>query len=79
LLPGGMDPMHAAKKIKSEFVKAAADQEELAGFIKRIVLDDFIRTIPPGQSKISFTGKGEGKVVGQSTTRTLPSENEQSN
>jgi predicted ribosome quality control (RQC) complex YloA/Tae2 family protein len=80
LLPGGMDPMHAAKKIKSEFVKVAADQEELAGFIKRILLDDFIRTIPPGQSKISFTGKGEEKVVGQSTTtRPLSSENEQSN
>ena len=79
LLPGGMEPMHAAKKIKSEFVKAAADQEDLADFTKRIVLDDVIRTIPPGQSKISFTGKGEGKVVGQSTTRTLSSENEQSN
>jgi predicted ribosome quality control (RQC) complex YloA/Tae2 family protein len=78
LLPGGMDPMHAAKKIKSEFVKVASDQEELAGFIKTIVLDDFIRTIPSGQSKISFTGKGEGSRVGQATTRTS-SKNEQSN
>jgi predicted ribosome quality control (RQC) complex YloA/Tae2 family protein len=78
LSPGGMDPMHAAKKIKSEFVKVASDQEELAGFIKTIVLDDFIRTIPSGQSKISFTGKGEGSRVGQATTRTS-SKNEQSN
>jgi hypothetical protein len=70
--------MHAAKKIKSEFVKVASDQEELAGFIKTIVLDDFIRTIPSGQSKISFTGKGEGSRVGQATTRTS-SKNEQSN
>ena len=66
------------KKIKSEFVKVAYDQEELAGFIKTIVLDDFIRTIPSGQSKISFTGKGEGSRVGQATTRTS-SKNEQSN
>jgi predicted ribosome quality control (RQC) complex YloA/Tae2 family protein len=52
LLQGGMDPMNAAKKSKSALVAAAS--EELAEMIKRISLDDFVRVLPTGQSRISF-------------------------
>jgi predicted ribosome quality control (RQC) complex YloA/Tae2 family protein len=58
LLQGGMDPMTAAKKAKSEFVKIAGDSE-IAETIKRISLDDFVRALPTGQSRISFTARGQ--------------------
>jgi predicted ribosome quality control (RQC) complex YloA/Tae2 family protein len=57
LLQGGMDPMTAAKKAKSEFVKIAGEGE-IAETIKRISLDDFVRALPTGQSRISFTARG---------------------
>jgi predicted ribosome quality control (RQC) complex YloA/Tae2 family protein len=57
LMQGGMDPMTAAKKAKSEFVKIAGDSD-IAETIKRISLDDFVRALPTGQSRISFTAKG---------------------
>jgi predicted ribosome quality control (RQC) complex YloA/Tae2 family protein len=57
LQQGGMDPMTAAKKVKSEFVKVAGDSD-IAETIKRISLDDFVRALPTGQSRISFTAKG---------------------
>jgi hypothetical protein len=53
-----MDPMAAAKKVKSEFVKIAGDTD-VAEFVKRISLDDFVRTLPTGQSRISFTARGQ--------------------
>ncbi len=56
LLQGGMDPMTAAKKAKTEFVKIAGD---IAETIKRISLDDFVRALPTGQSRISFTARGQ--------------------
>jgi hypothetical protein len=58
LLQGGMEPMAAAKKVKSEFVRIAGD-EEIAESIKHISLDDFVRTLPIGQSKILFTASGQ--------------------
>jgi predicted ribosome quality control (RQC) complex YloA/Tae2 family protein len=58
LLQGGMDPMTAAKKLKSEFVKIAGD-DQAGESIKRISLDDFIRTLPTGQSRISFTARNQ--------------------
>jgi hypothetical protein len=67
ILPSGTDPMNIAKKIKSEFVKASADDIELAGFIKSISVDEFIRTIPYGRSKISLTERGEGKTASSSS------------
>jgi predicted ribosome quality control (RQC) complex YloA/Tae2 family protein len=57
LLQGGMDPMTAAKKAKSEFVKIAGDSEA-AETITRISLDDFVRALPMGQSRVSFTARG---------------------
>ncbi|MDQ3868739.1 MAG: hypothetical protein M3250_04175, partial [Thermoproteota archaeon] len=74
LLPGGMDPMNAAKRIKSELVRVAIDDSSrdkiygLADFIKNTSLDDFIRTIPNGQSKIYFTGRGDGENALSSKT-----------
>ena len=58
LLQGGMDPMTAAKKVKSEFVKIAGDSEAVET-IKRLSLDDFVRVLPNGQSRISFTARGQ--------------------
>ena len=74
MLPGGMDPMNAAKRIKSELVRVATDDSSrdkiygLADFIKNTSLDDFIRTIPNGQSKIYFTGRGDGENALSSKT-----------
>jgi predicted ribosome quality control (RQC) complex YloA/Tae2 family protein len=62
LLQGGMDPMNAAKKVKSEFVKAAGDDDDSSDVvesIKQISLDDFVRALPTGQSRVSFTAKGQ--------------------
>jgi hypothetical protein len=53
-----MDPMTAAKKAKAELVRAAADSD-LAESIKRISLDDFVRVLPTGQSRVSFAAKGQ--------------------
>ena len=61
LLQGGMDPMAAAKKAKSEFVKIVGDGE-VAETIKRISLDDFVRALPTGQSRISFTARGQSEI-----------------
>jgi predicted ribosome quality control (RQC) complex YloA/Tae2 family protein len=76
LLPGGLDPMNTAKKIKSEFVRVATaadihsdDSYSLTDFIKNTSLDDFIRTIPSGQTKIYFTGRGDGEKVILTNTR----------
>lgn len=62
LLQGGMDPMTAAKKAKTEFVKIAGDGD-IAEIIKRISLDDFVRALPTGQSRISFTAGGQQQAV----------------
>jgi hypothetical protein len=64
LLPGGMDPINAAKKIKNEFARISASNENQANvglydFIKTISLDDFIRVLPAGRSKINYIGRGE--------------------
>ena len=63
LLQGGMDPMNAAKKVKSEFVKAAGDDDDdssdIVESIRQISLDDFVRALPTGQSRVSFTAKGQ--------------------
>ncbi len=75
LLQGGLDPMNAAKKAKAALVSAAtanndnganAEEEELAETIKHISLDDFIRALPTGQSKISFAAKGDGSTGSKS-------------
>jgi predicted ribosome quality control (RQC) complex YloA/Tae2 family protein len=80
LLPGTMDPTNVAKKIKGEFIRISSDSTDLLDFIKSTSIDDFVRTIPYGQSKISFTEKGERReMVGMATAYDLPSLTEQSN
>ncbi|HEX2557094.1 MAG TPA: ribosome rescue protein RqcH [Nitrososphaera sp.] len=66
LSQGGMDPMAAAKKVKSELVKIAGDTD-IAEFLKRISLDDFVRTLPTGQSRISFTARGQQETASMAT------------
>jgi predicted ribosome quality control (RQC) complex YloA/Tae2 family protein len=66
LLQGGMDPMNAAKKVKSEFVKIANDDDntKIAESIKHMSLDEFVRALPTGQSRLSFTARGQQNLQG---------------
>jgi predicted ribosome quality control (RQC) complex YloA/Tae2 family protein len=61
LLPGGLDPMSTAKKVKNEFTSIlAADTNQkmsLLQFVKNMSLDDFVRVLPTGQSKITNFGR----------------------
>lgn len=60
LLPGGSDPMNLAKKVKSEFVRVISEfDSDLADYLKKIVLDEIIRTLPSGQSKIERIERGQ--------------------
>jgi predicted ribosome quality control (RQC) complex YloA/Tae2 family protein len=60
LLPGGSDPMNLAKKVKSEFVRVISELDsDLADYLKKIVLDEFIRMLPSGQSKIERIERGQ--------------------
>jgi predicted ribosome quality control (RQC) complex YloA/Tae2 family protein len=77
LVPGGSDPANIAKKIKSEFVRESGDDNELAGFIKSLSVDEFVRTIPYGKSKIAFTERGEERRTGRAEA--LATSTEQSN
>ena len=63
LLQGGMDPMNVAKKVKSEFVKIADNNVKIAESIKHISFDDFVRALPTGQSRLSFTARGQQQHV----------------
>jgi predicted ribosome quality control (RQC) complex YloA/Tae2 family protein len=68
LLQGGMDPMNAAKKVKSEFVKIADDNIKIAESIKHISLDEFVRALPTGQSRLSFTAKGQQQLLQEASS-----------
>jgi predicted ribosome quality control (RQC) complex YloA/Tae2 family protein len=60
LLPSGSDPMSLAKKIKSEFVRVISEfDSNLSDYLKKIVLDEIIRTLPSGQSKIERVERGQ--------------------
>lgn len=60
LLPGGSDPMNLAKKVKSEFVRVISEfDSDLSDYLKKIVLDEFIRMLPSGQSKIERIERGQ--------------------
>ena len=63
LLQGGMDPMNAAKRVKSEFIKIANENTKIAESIKHMSLDEFVRALPTGQSRLSFTARGEQHVL----------------
>jgi predicted ribosome quality control (RQC) complex YloA/Tae2 family protein len=68
LLQGGMDPMNAAKKVKSEFVKIADDNIKIAESIKHISLDEFVRALPTGQSRLSFTARGQQQLLQEASS-----------
>ena len=60
MLPGGSDPMNLAKKVKSEFVRVISEfDSDLADYLKKIVLDEIIRMLPSGQSKIERIERGQ--------------------
>jgi len=60
LLPGGSDPMNLAKKVKGEFVRVISEfDSDLADYLKKIVLDEIIRMLPSGQSKIERIERGQ--------------------
>ena len=51
--------MNLAKKIKSEFVRVISEfDSDLADYLKN-ALDDFIRMLPTGQSKIEQIERGQ--------------------
>ena len=70
LLQGGMEPMNVAKKVKSEFVKIANDNIQIAESIKHKSLDEFVRALPTGQSRLSFTARGQQQL--QETSSSPP-------
>ena len=53
--------MNAAKKIKSEFVKAASDDYELASFIKTINVDDLLERFRMDSQKFPLRVKEKVK------------------
>ena len=63
LLPGGNDPTNMAKKFKQEMVRICTDVSEefkdLLEYLKSISIDEIVKTIPHGQSKILITKKGD--------------------
>jgi predicted ribosome quality control (RQC) complex YloA/Tae2 family protein len=63
LVPGGTDPTSTAKKFKQEMVRICTDIsdefKDLLEYLKSISIDEVVKTIPPGQSKILITKKGD--------------------
>jgi hypothetical protein len=59
LVPGTIDPMNAAKKIKTELINNSQNNAQLTEYLKRMSLDDIIRVLPSGKIKISSSGKGK--------------------
>jgi predicted ribosome quality control (RQC) complex YloA/Tae2 family protein len=74
LLPGGNDPTNVAKKIKQEIVRVCSDLSEetkdIVEYLKSISIDEIVRTIPHGQSKIYITKKGD--LLARSTGKLSP-------
>jgi predicted ribosome quality control (RQC) complex YloA/Tae2 family protein len=71
LLPGGNDPTSMAKKFKQEMVGSCSniseDFKDLLEYLKSLSMDEIIKTIPHGQSKILITKKGDllARAVGE--------------
>jgi predicted ribosome quality control (RQC) complex YloA/Tae2 family protein len=58
LVPGGLDIVATAKKIKSEFVRLLSTaQGSLISYIKQSTVDDMIRILPTGSFKIMAVKK----------------------
>ncbi|MGA9316804.1 MAG: ribosome rescue protein RqcH [Nitrososphaeraceae archaeon] len=71
LLPGGNDPTSMAKKFKQEMVGSCSniseDFKDLLEYLKSLSMDEIIKAIPHGQSKILITKKGDllARAVGE--------------
>ncbi|MGH9950746.1 MAG: ribosome rescue protein RqcH, partial [Nitrososphaeraceae archaeon] len=71
LLPGGNDPTSMAKKFKQEMVGTCSniseDFKDLLEYLKSLSIDEIIKSIPHGQSKILITKKGDllARAVGE--------------
>ena len=63
LLPGGNDPTNMAKKFKQEMVgvcsNASEEFKDLLDHLKSLSIDEIVKTIPHGQSKVLITKKGD--------------------
>jgi len=57
LAPDSGEVSEVAKKIKAELIKIAG--EDLLDFTKNLSVDEIIRVMPPGASKIVYSAKGE--------------------
>jgi predicted ribosome quality control (RQC) complex YloA/Tae2 family protein len=59
LVPGGLDVVTTAKKIKSELIKALSSSEEsLVAYIKQLAIDELVKVLPTGSSKLLAAKKG---------------------
>jgi hypothetical protein len=69
LLPGGHDPINAAKNVRNEFVSVLAEKTKqielsLLQFVKNMSLDDYVRALPTGQSRTTnFVREGLDKSI----------------
>jgi predicted ribosome quality control (RQC) complex YloA/Tae2 family protein len=82
LLPGALDPMIVAKKLRSEFLSLVhGDNSQLAQslsmFIQSANADEYIRSLPHGQSKISGIHRTGSRYASQNDRNN--ESNEQSN
>ena len=59
LLPGTIDPMLGAKKIKTELINKSQNDNDMTEYLKKISLDDIIRVLPSGKIKIISSERGK--------------------
>ena len=59
LLPGTIDPMVGAKKIKTELINNSQNDNDMTVYLKKISLDDIIRVLPSGKIKIISSERGK--------------------
>jgi len=58
IAPNGAEVSEVAKKIKTEMIKIVGD--ELSDFAKNLSIDEIIRALPAGASKVVYSAKGGG-------------------
>jgi predicted ribosome quality control (RQC) complex YloA/Tae2 family protein len=60
LIPGGLDVVTTAKKIKSELIKVlSASEGSLAAYIKQLSIDELVKVLPTGSFKLLEAKKGD--------------------
>ena len=58
-MPGTIDPMLGAKKIKTELINNSQNDNDMTVYLKKISLDDIIRVLPSGKIKIISSERGK--------------------